>query len=396
MGIYPLGHEPLASAGYPSDDARLILLRDWGPMQAFIDELRLQIVRGGLAVLGLALVGSVVFSSRVTRPLRDVARAAERLTAGDWSEVPVRGGAEAATMAAAFNAMGRRLRDTCERLEERTRTLEVEAQERQRAEHTLMVAAAVAERASVAKSAFLANLSHELRTPLNAILGFSELLREEAKERGLVEYLPDIERIESAGRQLHTLISGVLDLSRIEAGCMALEVEAFDAGALVRAVLDAMQPLAREHGNALTADGLDLLGTIRSDRAKLKQVLLNVVGNACKFTSEGRVRVEARRATAHEDTIILNVCDTGIGMTREQTARLFRDYAQGDVSMARRHGGAGLGLAISARLCRLLGGTISVKSEPGVGSTFTITVPADASADDGGKAAEGRQSAPSA
>lgn len=377
-GIYPLdaGRE----AGWRADGGRLILLRDWRRTQVFLDQMQGQILQSGVAVLIVALVAGIAFSSRVTRPFRDVSAAAERLAAGDWSDVPVRGGSEAATIASAFNAMGRRLRETYERLQERTHTLEREVMERQRVENKLIVAKSTAEQASVAKSAFLANMSHELRTPLNAILGYAELLQEQAADRGDTDYLPDIDHISSAGRHLLALIGGVLDLSRIEAGRMELDVEEIDAGALVKDVLATIQPLAREHRNRLTAEGLDQLGTIQSDETKLRQVLFNVVGNACKFTSDGQVLVSARRARAHEDTIIINVTDSGIGMTREQMGRLFGDYSQADGSTTRRFGGAGLGLAISHRLCALMGGTISVKSESGRGSTFTITMPANAAA----------------
>ncbi len=381
-GVYPLVAEPADDTRPRVEGGQLILLRDWRHTQVFIDELRAQILQGGLVVIIVALVVGIGFSSHVTRPLRDVSAAAERLAAGDWSDVPVRGGSEAATMASAFNTMAGRLRDTYERLQERTRTLEHEVQERQRAENKLLVAKSAAEQASVAKSSFLANMSHELRTPLNAIIGYSELLQEQAADRGDTDYLPDIDRIAAAGRHLLTLIGGVLDLSRIEAGRMELEVEEFDAGALVGDVLATAQPLARERRNRLIAEGLDGLGRIRSDEIKLRQVLSNIVGNACKFTSDGDVRISARRAHARHDAIVIHVTDTGIGMTREQVGRLFRDYAQADGSTTRRFGGTGLGLAISARLCALMGGTISVKSEPGRGSTFTITVPADVTTGD--------------
>jgi len=376
--VYPLGAAPFHDVRVAHAGGELVLLRDWRPTQMFIDEVRRQVLQGGAVVLVVALVLGVAFSGHVTRPLRDAAAAATRLAAGDWSEVPVRGTTEAATMAAAFNTMGERLRDTYERLQERTRTLEQEVAERQRAEHKLTIAKSAAEHASVAKSAFLANMSHELRTPLNSIIGYGELLQELATERGDTGYLPDLDRIVSAGRHLLSLISGVLDLSRIEAGRMVLDLEEIEAGVLLRDVLATVHPLAKERRNRVTSEGLDELGMIYSDQTKLRQVLLNVVGNACKFTEGGQVHVAARRIRTHHDTIIVDVSDTGIGMTREQMGRLFRDYAQADGSTTRRHGGAGLGLAISHRICRLLGGTISVKSELGRGSTFTITFPADA------------------
>ncbi|MEZ5416698.1 MAG: ATP-binding protein [Vicinamibacterales bacterium] len=238
-------------------------------------------------------------------------------------------------------------------------------------------ARAAAEEANVAKSEFLANMSHELRTPLNAILGYSEMLWEDARTQGATAAAADLERVTSAGRHLLALITDVLDLSKIEAGRMELHVDSVDAGAVVRHVLDTSETLAAAAGNRLTADGLGGLGTIRSDAVKLQQVLLNLVGNACKFTSHGHVHVAGRRERdGAADWLVVEVSDTGIGMTPEQVARLFGQFMQADSSTTRRFGGTGLGLAISQRLCHLMGGAITVKSRIGEGSTFTLRVPA--------------------
>lgn len=237
-------------------------------------------------------------------------------------------------------------------------------------------ARAAAEEANVAKSAFLANMSHELRTPLNVILGYSEMLSEDARAQGASDTAADLERVTAAGRHLLALVTDVLDLSKIEAGRMDLHVDTVDVAAVVRHVVDTSGTLAKAGGNDLSVDGLETLGTIQSDAVKLQQVLLNLVGNACKFTSQGRVHVGCRRERGEAtDWLVIDVTDTGIGMTPEQMTRLFGQFMQADSSTTRRFGGTGLGLAISQRLCAMLGGAITVQSEFGRGSTFTVRVP---------------------
>ncbi|MEZ5417331.1 MAG: ATP-binding protein [Vicinamibacterales bacterium] len=238
-------------------------------------------------------------------------------------------------------------------------------------------ARAAAEEASLAKSEFLANMSHELRTPLNAILGYSEMLLEDAQATGAAQAAADLGRVNAAGRHLLALVNDVLDLSKIEAGRMDLHVDTVDVGAVVRHVIDTSQPLAAAGGNRLEVEGLAGLGTIASDALKLQQVLLNLVGNACKFTSNGRVQVVCRRERrTTTDEIVVDVRDTGIGMTSDQMERLFSQFMQADSSATRRYGGTGLGLAISQRLCHLMGGGITVQSRFGEGSTFTLRLPA--------------------
>lgn len=259
-----------------------------------------------------------------------------------------------------------------DRVEQRTRELTLEIDERIRTEGELTVAMAAAKQASVAKSSFLANMSHELRTPLNAILGYSEILKEDVEEQGLDQCVSDVGKIIVAGRHLLSLIDNVLDLSKIEAGRMQLDLETFDLADLITGVAATAQPLARTRSNDLGVGPLDGLGTVRGDRTKIQQVLLNLVANAIKFTEHGIVRINVH---PRDDGFALQVSDTGIGMTAEQISRLFHEFAQADPSTTRRYGGTGLGLAISQRLCALMGGEITVSSEPGVGSTFTVLLP---------------------
>ena len=254
--------------------------------------------------------------------------------------------------------------------------------ERERANAALVRAKEEAEAGTRAKSEFLATMSHELRTPLNAIIGYSEMLAEDAETRLDAEALADLAKITQAGRHLLALITNVLDLSKIEAGRMDLCVESFDAADVVRTSITTSETLAIAGHNALTVSGLDRLGHVRSDRTKLQQVLLNLIGNACKFTRDGRIHVQCRRepTEAGDEWLTIEVTDSGIGMSPDQVSRLFRQFVQADASTTRRFGGTGLGLAISQRLCLLMGGTITVQSTPRQGSLFSVTLPVEAPA----------------
>lgn len=230
-----------------------------------------------------------------------------------------------------------------------------------------------AESANRAKSNFLANMSHELRTPLNAIIGYSEMLQEVAEDDGNDEYLADLRKIHSAGKHLLELINDVLDISKIEAGKMDLYLEDFSADLLLEEVQAVIEPLAQKNSNRLIVDaGGESLSVIHADATKTRQSLLNLLSNACKFTNEGTVTLRARKDAAW---ISFEVTDTGIGMTREQMGKLFRAFQQADSSTTRKFGGTGLGLAISRHFCRMMNGDITVSSEPGHGTTFTMTIP---------------------
>ncbi len=232
--------------------------------------------------------------------------------------------------------------------------------------------------ASRHKSEFLANMSHELRTPLNAIIGYSEMLQEEARDQHAADFVPDLQRINAAGKHLLELINAVLDLSKIEAGKMELYLESFEVAPLVRDVAAVLEPLAQKNANRLEIRCAPDIGTMRADVTKLRQALFNLLSNACKFTERGLVALETTREPAvNGDALVFTVSDTGIGMTPEQTARLFEEFGQADASTTRRYGGTGLGLALSRRLCRMMGGDITVASETGRGSTFTIRLPAE-------------------
>jgi signal transduction histidine kinase len=230
------------------------------------------------------------------------------------------------------------------------------------------------------KSEFLAGMSHELRTPLNAIIGYSEMLQEEAHDLGQPALVPDLQKINSAGKHLLELINAVLDLSKIEAGKMDLYLERFDVAPLVDEIAAVVRPLADRKRNALVTSCPSDAGAMHADQTKVRQALFNLLSNACKFTEAGTVTLAVRREPGPAPWIVFEVADTGIGMSEEQMGRLFQDFTQADAATARRYGGTGLGLALSRRLCRLMGGDITAASAPGRGSTFTIRLPADVAA----------------
>jgi PAS domain S-box-containing protein len=249
---------------------------------------------------------------------------------------------------------------------------------RKKAEEELRVAKEAAEQANSAKSSFLANMSHELRTPLNAILGYSEMLKEEAEDAGQGDFVPDLTKIHSAGKHLLGLINDVLDLSKIEAGKMELYIEPVEVRQLVDDVASTVLPLIEKNTNHLEVVCPPEVQFSNTDVTKLRQVLLNLLSNASKFTKEGKVTFGvAREKRPDKDWLVFSVKDSGIGMTETQLSKLFQAFSQADVSTTRKYGGTGLGLAISRKFCQMMGGDITVESEPGKGSTFFVHIPAD-------------------
>ena len=228
--------------------------------------------------------------------------------------------------------------------------------------------------ASRHKSEFLANMSHELRTPLNAIIGYAELLQEECEDLGQQDFLPDLGKIHSAGRHLLTLISGILDLSKVEAGRMTMFLEDVDVATLVRDTDAIVRPLVEKNGNTFSIDCPTDIGVMHADVVKVKQVLFNLLSNAAKFTKGGRIGLKIFLQAA-DQTIHFAVSDTGIGITDEQLARLFEAFSQASAETNRKYGGTGLGLALSRSFCVIMGGDITVRSEAGKGSTFTAVLP---------------------
>jgi signal transduction histidine kinase len=242
--------------------------------------------------------------------------------------------------------------------------------------HHALVEKVTAVEANKAKSQFLATMSHELRTPLNAILGYSDLLKEEAEEFGEERAVPTLSKIHQAGSHLLSLINEILDLSKIEAGKMELFYERFSVENILNEVLATVTPLAKKGGNKIEVIRDDNLGDMHSDITKLRQILLNLLSNACKFTHGGKIQLDVTLEQVQDQHWInFTVTDTGIGMSAEQIHRIFDQFSQADGSTTRKYGGTGLGLTISKHFCEMLGGEIKVTSQVSRGSKFIVRLP---------------------
>jgi len=232
--------------------------------------------------------------------------------------------------------------------------------------------------ASQNKSQFLSSMSHELRTPLNAIIGLTEMMVTNAARFGTEKALEPLRRVNAAGTHLLSLINEILDLSKIEAGKLELNPEPINLTRLIDEVIGTAGQLAEKNQNRLIVEAQENVAALKADPMRLKQILLNLLSNACKFTKEGEVALRVRKVADGRDWVELAVADTGIGLTAQQQAKLFQDFTQADSLTARRYGGTGLGLALSRRLARMMGGDVTVTSEPGKGSVFTVRLPGSA------------------
>ena len=269
------------------------------------------------------------------------------------------------------------LQSTNGELKTRTQELEEEVFQRKQAQEELLNAKHAAEEANRAKSTFLANMSHELRTPLNAIIGYSEMLEEETRDTGKVENVQDLKKIQAAGKHLLSLINDVLDLSKIEAGKMGLHLEAFDVSQVIEEMVTTLQPAAAKNANSIHVHVAENVTVMKADITKVRQILFNLLSNACKFTDHGAISVDVDQIKVGDrEWIQFKVSDTGIGISAKQKENLFHEFAQADASIARKYGGTGLGLAITHRFVQLMKGQINVESEPGQGATFTVQLPA--------------------
>ncbi|NJK65999.1 MAG: HAMP domain-containing protein [Microcoleus sp. CSU_2_2] len=347
------------------------------------EQLGTLILIGSLAISAAIAAMLAAYTSRaIARPLEATTLIAQRVTEESNFDLqaPVTTSDEVGMLAISLNELIQRVAEYTEDLHE---------------------AKVAAEAANRSKSAFLANMSHELRTPLNAIINYSEMLQEDAQDSGSEDFLPDLEKIQTAGKHLLDMISDILDISKIEAGHVTLYLENFDVATMIEEVMTTAQPLVEKKGNALKLKTKGELGTMYADQPKVRQILLNLLSNAAKFTEAGVITIGVERIQTKKtkqkkqkkqtkrsqndeslstlnyssQVLIFRVTDTGIGMTDEQLQQIFKPFTQADASTTRKYGGTGLGLTISQRLCQILGGEISVESENGRGSTFTVRLP---------------------
>jgi len=317
-----------------------------------------------VTLLGLLISVAVAILIRrsIVRPIREITDVMQRLSAGE-TEIELHHGARRDEIGKMVDAIDVFRRHIIENARLFTQLQEKSVQLEAASEH---------------KSQFLANMSHELRTPMNAIIGVSEMLLEDARDLNRTDEIEPLERILRAAQHLLALINDILDLSKIEAGKMQLNIESFAVEPLVQDVVATILPIAKKNGNAVEFECADDIGILIADPMRVRQALLNLASNASKFSENGTITIRAhRRSMEGREWVDLEVSDTGIGMTSEQVSRLFQEFVQADASTTRKYGGTGLGLAISQSFCRMMGGEISVCSELGRGSTFTIHLPAD-------------------
>ncbi len=343
-----------------------------------------------IALIGMLLIAviGVAIGHLLTRRLDQLQRAAQRLAKGDLTvKTLLKGNDEVAMLGKSFDTMADNIQRTVTELHDSQSELrqahdELEERIKDRTAQ-LAIARDQALESSRIKSAFLANMSHELRTPLNAIIGYSEILEEEARELDTPVFVEDLEKIRVAGTHLLGLISGILDLSKIEAGKMEFYLDTFSVRDMIEEVLQSVEPQIRQQGNSFTYEYEGDPGDICADIVKVRQVLLNLLGNAAKFTENGAIRLCVNREKQQgKEWIVFKVIDDGIGISPEQINRLFKEFSQADATTTRKYGGTGLGLTISKRYCMLMGGDITVESEFNVGSIFIVKLPVTIHCDD--------------
>jgi signal transduction histidine kinase len=320
------------------------------------------LLAGSVAIIAVSILLTYYVGRAISQPITNMISAMSSIAAGNF----------------AVSVSGMRRRDEIGAMARAVDVFATVSKELHDREQSLVEARALAEAASQHKSQFLASMSHELRTPLNAIIGLTEMMASNAAKFGTEKAQEPLRRVHRAGNHLLGLINEVLDLSKIEAGKLELSAESVNLAPLIDEVTGTAGQLAEQNKNRLVVECQKNLAPLTVDPMRLRQILLNLLSNACKFTKHGEVGLRVRKVADGCDWVEFAVSDTGIGMTAEQLAKLFQEFTQADSLTARRYGGTGLGLAISRKLARMMGGDVIVASEPGKGSVFTVRLPGDA------------------
>lgn len=350
--------------------------RDIEPYRQQLFEHALVIILVSTLIFAI-IVAILIYTLKASlRPLDELQLAADKLSKGNYVKVSRTSVPEIDVVIQSFNTMAEETTDLIKKLQSEIFEHKKTEKNLKKHQHDLSLARDQAFAASRAKSVFLANMSHELRTPLNAIIGYSEMLFEDQNLEITKQQLDDLTKINSSGQHLLTIINDILDLSKIEAGKMELNLDNFDLASFINDTVSAIQPTAAKNSNALTVEFAPNIGTIFTDANKLKQSLLNLLDNACKFTRNGQIRLVVEIENRNEnDWVQFTVSDTGIGISDEQTRHLFSEFTQADSSTTKSYQGTGLGLSLSQRFCELMGGHITFTSKLGKGSIFSISIP---------------------
>lgn len=367
----------ISNANYPKLVVGTVIPESYYIGEINKNKTRLFYVISGFLLLAVGL--AIFIADRLfVKPILIIAKAAEAISEGDLDiKLEINRQDELGRLAYLFNQMSQQLKDSFNKLAKTNEELEMRVDERT---IELKVAMEKAEEANQTKSQFLANMSHELRTPLNAIIGYSEMLQEEAEEMGEEEFVTDLNKIKGAGKHLLELINDVLDISKIESGRMDLYLESFELIPILNEIISTIQPLVEKNNNTLIINSPADIGMMFADITKVRQSLFNLISNASKFTKNGTITLIVNRyLEAEKEWVSIQVQDTGIGMTPEQMTKLFKPFSQADATTTRKYGGTGLGLVITQKFSQMMGGDISIESEFGVGTTFTIKLPAQVS-----------------
>ena len=333
-----------------------------------------------IPIILLGLAAALFVSKRTLSALKDLAVSAEETSQGNYNKIAPSLYKELNQVINSFNHMSDKVKNNERYLEQEIDSATQKLRDAmgliEKRNEELQATINLVEKANTTKSSFLANMSHELRTPLNAVIGYSEMLTEDLEDLGKDDLVSDVNKIHSAGTHLLGLVNDILDLSKVEAGKLELSLTDIDLNTIIKEMVFTVMPLAKENNNEIIINTTEDFATIHSDSMRLKQIILNIINNAVKFTSNGKIEITLRSDTYLENEVYyIDIKDTGIGIDTKLVEKLFQPFYQADESATRKFGGTGLGLALSKQLVEGLGGNISVASTDGEGSTFTIRLP---------------------